>query len=66
MRSFLGLDPHAPQSRLTVSPRLPQERGRIALSNLRLGDATVHIEAEGQAVKVNGLPDDWELLTAEA
>jgi glycogen debranching enzyme len=63
VRSFLGLEPHVPQRRITVSPRLPQLWGRVALTELRLGDATVHIEAEGQAAKVSGMPDDWELVT---
>ncbi|WP_102145338.1 amylo-alpha-1,6-glucosidase [Mycobacterium hubeiense] len=65
LRSFLGLDPHVPDRRLTVAPRLPQAWGRVALSELRLGDVTVHVEAEGEAVKVNGLPADWQLVTAQ-
>jgi hypothetical protein len=36
---------------------------RTALIDLRLQDATVHIEAEEQNVKVSGLPDDWEVVT---
>ena len=39
--------------------------GRVALTDLRLGDATVHVEAEGQAAKVRGLPDDWQLITPQ-
>ncbi|MWQ92498.1 amylo-alpha-1,6-glucosidase, partial [Escherichia coli] len=41
LRSFLGLDPHVPNRALTVTPHLPAEWGRIALSNLRLGATTV-------------------------
>lgn len=63
VRAFLGLDPHAPNRRLTVSPHLPAPWGRIALTDLRLGEATVHVEAEGQAVKVRGAPEDWEVVT---
>ena len=33
--------------------------------DLRLGDATVHIEAHGQTAKVRGLPDDWQLITPQ-
>lgn len=65
MRSFLGLQPHVPQRRIDVSPRLPDAWGRVALTDLRLGRATVHIEAEGHTVKVTGVPDDWELVTPE-
>ena len=63
MRAFLGLDPDVPRRRIVVSPRLPQRWGRVTLSHMRLGDTTVHIEAEGSAAKVTGLPDGWELVT---
>ena len=65
VRSFLGLHPHVPHRRLVVSPQLPRAWGRVALTDLRLGDATVHVEAEGQAAKVRGLPDDWQLITPQ-
>lgn len=64
VRSFLGLEPDVPNRRLTVSPQLPAAWGRIALTDLRLGDATVHLEAEGQTAKTHGLPADWQLVTA--
>jgi hypothetical protein len=51
--------------RLVVSPLLPRVWGRVALTDLRLGEATVHVEAEGQAAKVRGLPDDWQLITPQ-
>ena len=65
VRSFLGLHPHVPHRRLVVSPLLPRAWGRVALTDLRLGDTTVHVEAEGQAAKVRGLPDDWQLITPQ-
>jgi glycogen debranching enzyme len=65
VRSFLGLDPQVPQRRLVASPLLPRVWGRITLTDLRLGAATVHVEAEGEAVKVHGVPDDWQLVTPE-
>jgi hypothetical protein len=46
-------------------PQLPRDWGRVALTDLRLGDATVQVEAEGQAAKVRGLPDDWQLITPQ-
>ncbi|SRX93039.1 amylo-alpha-1,6-glucosidase [Acidothermus cellulolyticus 11B] [Mycobacterium shimoidei] len=64
VRSFLGLEPHTPKRTLTVIPRLPQRWGKLALTELRLGPATVHIEAQGTAVTSRGLPDDWRLVTS--
>ncbi|GFG74798.1 amylo-alpha-1,6-glucosidase [Mycobacterium botniense] len=63
MRSFLGLDPHVPRRRLSMAAQVPAAWGRIALTDLRLGGLTVHLEAEGGLVKTHGLPDDWELVT---
>ena len=65
VRAFLGLEPDVPHQRITVAPRLPQAWGRTALTDLRLGDTTVHIEAEGRTAKVSGLPDGWEVVTQE-
>jgi len=64
VRSFLGLEPDVPNRILTVSPQLPAAWGRIALTDLRLGEVTVQLEAEGQTVKTHGLPNDWQLVTA--
>lgn len=66
LRSFLGLDPEVPKRRLTVSPQLPATWGRTALTDLRLGDVTVHLEAEGQTVKTHGLPTNWQLVTVSS
>jgi glycogen debranching enzyme len=62
MRSFLGLNPHVPRRSLSVAPCLPGAWGRIALSNLRLGGVTAHLEAEGETVTTRGLPEDWQLV----
>ena len=64
VRSFLGIDPHVPERRISISPHLPKAWGRIALTDLRLGSVTVHLEAEGETAKMHGMPDDWRLLTA--
>ncbi|MRH89652.1 amylo-alpha-1,6-glucosidase [Nocardia sp. SYP-A9097] len=62
MRSFLGLAPDVPHRTLTVAPRLPVRAGRVRLADLRLGTATVTIEAQGDTIKVEGLPEDWQLI----
>ncbi|MET9486772.1 glycogen debranching N-terminal domain-containing protein [Nocardia sp. NPDC006630] len=64
MRSFLGLVPDVPHRTLTVAPRLPERAGRVRLADLRLGTATVTIEAQGTTISVKGLPDDWQLIQA--
>jgi glycogen debranching enzyme len=66
VRAFLGLDPHVPDRRIVVAPRLPRDWGRLALTDLRLGDASIGVEAEGEMVKVSGLPDGWEVVTPES
>jgi glycogen debranching enzyme len=65
VRSFLGLDPDVPRRRLTVRPQLPAAWGRVALTDLVLGGATVHVEARGQKATTQGLPGDWELVTSD-
>lgn len=65
VRSFLGLEPDVPHRRLTVCPQLPKVWGRVALTDLRLGEATVRIEAEGAAAEVTGLPEEWQLVTSQ-
>ncbi|AYF77696.1 amylo-alpha-1,6-glucosidase [Nocardia yunnanensis] len=61
MRSFLGLQPDVPTRTLTVSPRLPERAGTIRLADLKLGSASITIEATGNDAHVTGLPSDWEL-----
>ncbi|MFE4462308.1 amylo-alpha-1,6-glucosidase, partial [Nocardia tengchongensis] len=61
MRSFLGLMPDVPNRTLTIAPRLPDRAGTIRLADLRLGPATITIEACGKDAKVQGLPADWQL-----
>ncbi|MEV6337928.1 glycogen debranching N-terminal domain-containing protein [Nocardia vinacea] len=62
VRSFLGLDPAAPSRTLTVRPQLPPQWGTVTLSDLRLGSATVDLEATGDQVTTVRLPDDWQIL----
>ncbi|MEU1523572.1 glycogen debranching N-terminal domain-containing protein [Nocardia rhamnosiphila] len=63
VRSFLGLSPCVPHRVLRVTPQLPREWGKVGLTDLRLGSATVSIHAEGSTMHVHGLPDDWKLVT---
>lgn len=64
LRSFLGLDPHVPHRQISVSPHLPAAWGRIALTDLRLGNATIDLDAQGEEiVNISGMPDDWQLQT---
>lgn len=65
VRAMLGLEPNVPNRRIALAPRLPDAWGRITLTNLTLGEATVHIQAEGEAIKVRATPDDWELVTPQ-
>jgi glycogen debranching enzyme len=65
IRSALGLYPDVPHRRLTLRPQLPDSWGRLRLTGVRLGDATVQITARGAGVEVNGLPDDWVVLTGD-
>ena len=64
MRSFLGLTPYVPQHTLTVIPHLPQRWGKLALTDLRLGPATVRVEAEGETVSAHGVPYKWRVVTS--
>ncbi|BAD59026.1 glycogen debranching N-terminal domain-containing protein [Nocardia farcinica] len=63
VRAFLGLDPDVPARTLTVRPHLPAEWGRVSLTELRLGDITVDLEAEGTRVISARVPEDWKLVT---
>src|SRR5690606_431163 len=63
VRAFLGLDPDVPSRTLTLRPRLPAEWGRVSLTELRLGDITVDLEAEGTEVISARVPQGWQLVT---
>jgi glycogen debranching enzyme len=63
VRSLLGLTPNVPQRSLEVVPALPKRWGTVALTELRLGEVTLDIEASGQTATVRRLPDDWQITT---
>ncbi|HEU5107706.1 MAG TPA: glycogen debranching N-terminal domain-containing protein [Micromonosporaceae bacterium] len=62
VRAALGLAPHVPRRALTLRPRLPGSWGGVALSDLRLGPATVTLTAHVDHATVDGLPDDWTYI----
>ncbi|MDI3315292.1 MAG: glycogen debranching N-terminal domain-containing protein [Mycobacterium sp.] len=66
VRAFLGLTPQVPRRTLTVVPHLPPRWGRVALTEMRLGAATVQIEAKCDTVTARGLPAGWRLVTADS
>src|SRR5690606_4367282 len=63
VRAFLGLEPHVPQRRLAVVPHVPERWGALTLTDLRLGEATVSIRAEGDKAIVSGAPEGWDVVT---
>lgn len=62
VRSFLGLYPNVPRRTVTLNPHLPRRWGKLRLADLRLGPATVHINAEATTASAQGLPDGWQLI----
>lgn len=64
LRAFLGLDPDVPNRHITAVPQLPSEWGKVTMTNLRLGGATIDVEAENETLTIHGLPDDWQLTGA--
>ena len=63
VRSLLGLTPNVPQRSLTVVPALPTRWRTVALTDLRLGEMTLDIEADGETATIRNLPDDWQVTT---
>ncbi|ROT33202.1 amylo-alpha-1,6-glucosidase [Micromonospora sp. HM5-17] len=59
VRAALGLDPHVPRRTVRLAPHLPAQWGRLTLSDLRLGPATVRITAAGDQAEVTGMPVGW-------
>ncbi|WP_200308626.1 amylo-alpha-1,6-glucosidase [Streptomyces adelaidensis] len=59
LRAFLGLDPHIPTGRITLTPRLPARWGTVHLDGLRLGPARLHLSATGDTAELHGTPTDW-------
>ncbi|MBO0852444.1 MAG: amylo-alpha-1,6-glucosidase [Nocardia sp.] len=62
VRSFLGLDPDVPRRTVTILPNVPEQWGRLELTDLRLGGTTIDLAVDGDQVTAN-LPEDWRLIT---
>jgi glycogen debranching enzyme len=53
VRSLIGLVPDAPNGRLELRPRVPEEFGRLALLDLPIGSALVDIHVNGHEASVD-------------
>jgi glycogen debranching enzyme len=66
VRAFLGLEPDVPSRTLKIASRIPERWGPLVLNEVRLGDISVEISAEGKQSSVLGLPDSWRLIVEES
>src|SRR5206468_22211 len=64
LRTMLRLEPWMPQRKLWLAPALPPEIGHLRLERIPLLGGRVTVDVEGDAVKIDGLPPDIELLDA--
>ncbi len=62
--SLLGLRPAMHRNELALRPILEPNES-LTVSNLRLGDRTIHIEAQGRQARVTGDIDDLKITTAD-
>jgi glycogen debranching enzyme len=64
LRSLLRLDPWIPQGKLSLSPVLPPDIGRLRVERIPLVGGTATVTVEGDRVEVEDLPPDIELVAA--
>lgn len=62
VRSLIGLAPDAPNGRLTLRPRVPDDFGHLALLDLPIGDALVDIRVDGADVSVDVKRGDLDVV----
>ncbi|MDQ3570501.1 MAG: amylo-alpha-1,6-glucosidase [Actinomycetota bacterium] len=64
LRTLLRLDPWVPHGKVWVAPAIPREIGHLRVERIPLGGSRMSIEVDGEAVKVEGLPPELELISA--
>ena len=64
LRTMLRLEPWMPQRKLWLAPALPPEIGHLRIERIPLLGGRVTVDVDGDAVKIEGLPPDIELLDA--
>lgn len=62
LRTLLGLDPDIPNGTVRLSPWLPEDFGRVEVSNLPLADCRVRLRAENGSAELSGLPDQIKVV----
>jgi glycogen debranching enzyme len=62
VRTLLRFEPWIPARRLWLAPALPEQIGRLRIDDVPLLGGRITIEVEGDAVKVEGLPDGVEVI----
>jgi glycogen debranching enzyme len=64
LRTLLRLDPWVPRGKVWLHPAIPEQIGRLYVGRIPLAGARVSVTVEGDQAKVEGLPDDLELVDA--
>src|SRR5205823_326829 len=62
LRTLLRLDPWVPQGKVWLDPAVPEAIGRLRVDRIPLAGRRVSVEVDGDAVKVEGLAPDVELV----
>ncbi len=64
LRTLLRLDPWVPRGKVWLHPAIPEQIGRLHVGRIPLAGARVSVTVENGQAKVEGLPDDLELVDA--
>ncbi len=62
LRTLLRIDPWLAAGKLWLAPALPEEIGRLRVDRIPLLGGRITVEVDGDAVKVEGLPPDVEVV----
>jgi glycogen debranching enzyme len=63
LRTLLRFDPSVPTGELHVAPALPREFGALRVRGVRVADARITLDVDGDRVKTVGLPPDLKVVT---